>query len=378
MPRPPQPHRSAAPKRRRLRAVLAGSIAAAALIAGISTVAVAVAPDDDQVVATIDGADVTRGELLFHARLVRAAVDNAAIDDATDLNSADQRTADDRAAALREAALDEIRHDRALLALGRERGLTDLESFADLEAAAESTNATRARQVAEGELVYGLTEFTLDEFRSRTMTDLRTRLTAALTSGQAPELVITDAEVETFLAEHADEWAAGASTYRVTRLSIPASAGLDAARVAELAASPGGLEQAAAAVPGASTSPVLIDAEGRIKAGAGAEADADADADADAETATGPSLSPDAIGQLRSLAPDESTDPQTDRGGWAVYRLDEASVDTAAALATYASRIRAVLVDERVDALLAERVAEQRTEISQSEWNAVNMEGITR
>jgi hypothetical protein len=354
MPRPLPPQRTVAPKHRRARAVIAGSIAAAALIAGVSTVAVALTPGDDQVVATVDGAEVTRAEARFYGGLVRSTIEPSA--------AADH---DSRAAALGEAALAELRHDRALLDLGREHGLTEITSFADLEAAADVTNAQRAAQVAEGEVVYGLTEFALDEFRSRTMSDLRTRLIAALREDPAAGPAATDAEVEAYLAEHADEWAAGATTYRVTRLEVPAAAGLDASAVAELSASAGSLEQAAAAVPGASASPIVLDAEGRTVANA-----------TDVEGAA--SLSPDAIAQLRALAPGGLTDPQTDRGGWAVYRLDEAVVDAAAALTTYGSRIRAVLADERFDALLAERIDAQHVELSPTEWNAVNMEGTTR
>lgn len=359
MSRPPRPRRTAAPKRR-LRAAIMGSVAAAALIAGVSTVAVALTPNDERAVASIDGAEVTYAELRFYAGLARTRVDRSV--------GAEPETGQ---AALRDAALEEIRNDRALLALGSEHGLTELDSFAGLQAAADATNAQRAARVAEGEVVYGLTEFALDEFRSRTMSDLRTRLIAALTADPSTGLAVTDAEVEAYLTAHADEWAAGATTYHVTRLAIPATAGLDAPAVARLTASTGSLEQAAAAVPGASTSPIVLDAEGRLATDA-------TDAAGATGAAGGAPLSPDAVAQLRTLAPGGLTDPQTDRGGWAVYRLDEASVDSAAALTTYATRIRAVLAGERFDALLAERIAAQRIELSPTEWNAVNMEGITR
>ncbi|MDF2989857.1 MAG: hypothetical protein K0S37_371 [Microbacterium sp.] len=350
----PRPHHPAPTRRRRLRVVLAGSVAAAALIAGVSTVAAALAPTGDRVVATIDGADVTRAELEFHMQRVRATVQNG-----SGTSGPASRGTAVTDAALRDVALGEIERDRALLALAREHGLTDLRSFADLEAAREATNARRADQVANGEIVYGLTSFTLDEFRSRTLTGLRTDLIDALSTadGGTAELAVTDDEVDAYFAAHAEEWAAAATTYRSTRLEIPAEAGLDEAQVAELAASAASLEQAAAAVPGASASPVVIDAEGRSGDLA---------------------LSPDVIAQLRELAPGATTTPQTHRGGWAVYRLDEASVDEQAALATYATRIRAVLTEARFDELLDARVAAQRTELLSTDWNAVKMEGTTR
>lgn len=351
MSRPRTPQRITAP-RRRLPLVLAASASAVALVVGVSTVAMALASnDDDRVVATIDGADVTRAELLFHMQRVRAGVENSARSDAA---AAD---ADLRDAALRDAALDEIEGDRALTALAREHGLAAIDTFADLRRATEATNTTRGEQAAHGEVVYGLTSFSVEEFHSRTMTELRTALIDALSKGADPELAVTDAEVEQYLAEHAREWAAGATTYRATRLELPEQAAFDEQAAAALAHAPGGLEAAASAVPGASVSPVEIDAEGRIGDLA---------------------LSPDALAQLRTLAPGETTTPQTHRGGWAVYRLDETSVDAEAALATYATRIRAVLVEERFEALVAERRAQQTTELSPTEWNAVKMEGITR
>lgn len=339
MSRPRTPHGTAAP-RRRLRVVLAASIASAALIAGVSTVAIALTPNDAEIVATINGAEITRAELDFHTQRVRATVDNRA--DATAVGE----TARD--AALRDAAFDEIRADHALLGLAREHGLTDLETFADLRRAREETNDRRADQVANGEVVYGLTEFSLGEFHSRTMSELRTALIDTLSTGAGAPLAVTDAEVEGYLAEHAGEWAAGATTIHATILVVPGSAALDAAAVAALAHAPGGVDAAVAAVPEASVTTVTIDPDGRVAAASG-----------DAAPTT---LSPDAVAQLRTLAPGGVTDPQTHQGGWAVVRLDEASVDRDAALATYASRIRAVLAEARFDDLLAERIARQATE----------------
>lgn len=331
----PRTPRSATTRRRRFPLVVAASIAGAAILAGVSSVAIANVPNEHDVLATIDGAAVTRAELEFHEQRVRRAIDHQG----------------DGADALRDAALDELRADRALLALAREHDLTDLDSFADLQSAREATNARRAEQVANGEVVYGLTDFSLAEFHSRTMSEVRTALIDTMSKEPDGGLAVTDAEVEAYLGEHADEWAAGATTFHATRLVIPEAAGLDATAVAALSASPAGLDGVPAAVPGASVSRVVIDAEGRVS-------------DEPASGAEPTALSPDAIAQVRTLAPGQATDPQTHRGGWAVYRLDEASVDEAAALATYSSRIRAVLVEARFDELLAERVADQTVDVT--------------
>ena len=136
-------------------------------------------------VASIDGHPVTRDELLFHMRRVAPTVQNelrnerrlqGAIDWTTPVGD---RTALDLLAS---RALDQIWRDKATLILAEKRGLSipiDHEAF--LEQLADE-NEHRADAVARGETVYGVTEFSAEEYYSHRLTEVTTVLKERLSA----------------------------------------------------------------------------------------------------------------------------------------------------------------------------------------------------
>lgn len=318
-----------------------GVVVAAAAVTGV----VLARPDRADRVATVAGQDVTRDELIFHMRHLAPTVQNQIsnqyrVDGAVDWRARyGGRTALDRLSA---AALDEIRADKALLLLAREQGLAvavDHDDFLD-EMAAE--NERRAAAVAEGQVVYGVTSFSADEYYSHRLTEIKTELAKRL------PLPVSDAEVKAAFEADPQAWSANATTYTYSRLVVPVRAGLDK-RVAAAKR----LADVAAREPGAT----LTKATWK---GGGLNGH-------DQELAA----------VLGKLAPGQISAPVRGTGQITYYQLDGRRVDEAAALTAYAGRIREALVAKKFDQYLQRRVDGSAIEVDTAAVNTLTPEDVT-
>jgi hypothetical protein len=127
------------------KALLAGALVAVAALV-VTGVVLSNRTDD---VATIDGHTVTRDELIFHMRRLA-------------------RT--DASQQLETRALEEIWRDKTTLILAQEQGLVDSVDYADFLTDLADENDARAKAIAAGEPVYGVTEFSPEEYYSHHLT----------------------------------------------------------------------------------------------------------------------------------------------------------------------------------------------------------------
>jgi len=315
------------------RALIAVSAVA---LAGALTAGVLLTRSSD-VVATVDGQPVTRPVLAFHMDRLRATVQNEVqVARGSTGEPLDWSAEVDGASAadlLRERALDAAVADTVLLVVAHEAGLVEEADLGAVLAARDAENARRADAVARGEVVYGPTTLGAQEHYAGVLTELRTRLQERLGAEPGDPLHVTDADVEAAYAAAPQDWAANATTYRLTRLTVPVT-DVEAARAglaADVAALPD-LEAVAAAHPGATLT---------------------------AETISGASdLTPpqqETLQRVAGLAVGRTTDPADEGDALVVLRVDDVSVDGEQALATYATRIRAALAAERLDTYLDSR-----------------------
>lgn len=310
-------------------------------------------------VGAIDGSPVTRDELVFHMERVRPTVENrlfvnrgsATID--WDAKQDDGRTA---LGILRTSALDEIAEDRVVFRLAAQHDLIGYTDFAGFERSLQATNESRRAQVERGEIVYGTTEFTAQEFYGRTLSELRTRLATALSAGEHPLISVSETDIAGYLDAHPGDWTANTARYSLTRLAIPATA----APAEEFArqATALGFDAFAAQTPSATLSADSFDgATGRF---------------ADASRTPNPQLA----AELPTLAAGGVSAPVVENGDDVVYRIDAVAVDRDAALAEYGSRIRSLLEKDALDAEIARRVAGQDRQIDQSACEHVTMKDL--
>lgn len=310
---------------------------AAVVLAGVLTAGVLLTRTSD-VVATVDGHPVTRTVLAFHMDRLRASVQNEVqVARGSTGEPLDWSAEVDGASAgdlLRERALDAAVADTVLLVVAQEAAVVDDADLGAVLAARDAENARRAEAAARGEVVYGPTTLGAQEHYAGVLTEVRTRVLERLGAGPGDPLHVTAAEVEAAYAAAPQDWAANATTYRLTRLTVPATGDREAARAAlaaDVAALPD-LDAVAAAHPGATLA---------------------------AETLAGTTgLTPpqqEALQRVAGLAAGEATDPADEGDALVVLRVDDVAVDGEQALAEYASRIRAALADERLDAYLDRR-----------------------
>jgi len=284
-------------------------LAAIVVVVGVViALVVALAP---RPVGSIDGIPVGQDELTFQIDLAR------------------HQGAGDAEA--RGRALDAIAEDHALVALAHDAGVTDMTSPAQILDARQQANTSKEALAASGQVVYGKTVYTPQEFYSRTLADLRNKLVQALSSGSSPRVVVTDAEVTAALDADLNDWAAGATTYRATALMVPAAADGSAPAALVGDGPRQALEHLATSIPGATLTAETIGPDALDAAG----------------------LSPDTTQQLQDATVGSLTEPFTQRGTWVVLRVDARNVDAAAALAKHGDELRAKLVEQKVDDLIA-------------------------
>lgn len=291
-----------------------------AVVAATVTGVVLTRPADT--VATVAGHDVTRDELVFHMRLLAPAVQDeirngfrlpGAVDWGAEYGG---QTGVQR---LSTAALDRIRADKVTFVVAREQGIdvaVDYPDFLD-ELAAE--NKRRASAVAKGEVVYGVTEFSPDEYYSHRLTEIKTALAKRLA------LPVSDNEVKAAFAADREAWSANATTYAYSRLVV--------------------------------RSPTA-DLRRRV-AGAKRLADVASAGTLTRATWSGGGLNThdqDLAAVLGKLAPGQISAPVPGTGQVTYYQLDSRRVDEAKAFTAYAGRIRQSLADQKFGQYLQRRV----------------------
>jgi len=292
-------------------------------------------------VAAVDGHPVTRDELIFHMRRLAPAVRNEMGD-----------TADDAAVIgrLRERALAEAEKDKVLLLLAEERGLIDSVDHEDFLAEVRAENKRRAESARRGEVVYGVTEFSPEEYYTKRLTDLTTALKNALP--------VTDAEVRAEFDADRASWSAGATTYAYSTLVIPVPAGASADYPAGLqsrVAAVGGLADVAADEPGARLTSATY--AGGESSGVNAH-------------------DQDLMAVLTALSPGQISAPVPGTGQITYYRLDRRTVDADAAFAKYAARIRQSLAGEKFDRYVDTRLAGSDIEVDTEALADINPEDV--
>ncbi|SDT81058.1 peptidylprolyl isomerase [Actinoplanes derwentensis] len=210
---------------------------------------------------------------------------------------------------LSDRVLDEIKHDKTLWLLAQEQGLVDSVDHADLLASLDEENKRRARTAAEGGVVHGLVEFGAEEYYAHRLAELTTALRQALSD----QLPVTDAEVRAAFDADKAQWSANATVYTYRELVVPEALDLEvvASRLATLAT-------------------VTVRGESRHDQ--------------------------DLLAVLSALGPGQISAPVIGAGQVTYYELTGRTVDERAAFATYASRIRQSLVEEKFQQFLQRRV----------------------
>ena len=295
-------------------------------------------------VATVAGHDVTRDELVFHMRLLAPTVQNQIRNQYHVAGTVDWKAnygAQSGLSRLSAAALDQIRADKTTFVLAREQGIQVAVDYDDFLNEMAAENKRRAEAVAKGQVVYGVTEFTPDEYYSHRLTEIKTELQKRL------PLSVSDAEVKAAFEADRESWSANATTYTYSQLVVPITAGLQkrvagAKRLADVAAAEAGakLTRATWSLGGLS------------------------------------SHDQDLAAVLGKLAPGQISAPVAGAGQVTYYQLDGRSVDEAAALAAYTGRIRQALIKQKFDEYLQRRFDGSAIKVDTTAVNAITPEDV--
>ncbi|QFR01996.1 hypothetical protein F9278_44020 [Streptomyces phaeolivaceus] len=312
-------------------------------------------------IATLDGHPVTRDELLFHMRRLAPTVQNElrnayGLGGTLDWNAkAGGRTALQR---LESRALDEIERDKTVLVVAEEQGLVDSVDHADFLTELAKENESRAEAVAAGRTVYGVTEFSPDEYYSHRLTELTTGLKKRLGAEAGGPLKVTDVEVRHAFDSDRDAWSANATTYTYTRLVVPMPADAPSERATRLQRRVSAAERLADVVPGepgARLTTATYDGGGATSLNAH---------DQDLTTV---------LGGLRT---GEVSAPVPGTGQITYYELDGKRVDEDKAFAAYSQRIRQSLVEEKFDQYLQRRIDDGDIDVDSAALGAINAEDV--
>lgn len=343
---------------RRVVAVVAGGcVAAAALV--VAGFGLAQRTGD---VASVDGHAVTRDELLFHMRRLAPTVQNElrgeyGLTGAIDWTApAGNRTALDRLAS---RALDEVRRDKTTLVLAREHGLAVSIDHQDFLAGLAEENDRRAEAIAKGETVYGVGEFSAEEYYSHQLSEITTALKLRLSADADDPLWVGDADVRRAFEANRAAWSANATSYSYSKLvvQVPGDASADyAARLQQRVAAAGRLADVAAQERGATHTTGTYD---RGSAGMNAH-------------------DQDLVAVLGSLSPGEISAPIADTGQITYYQLDDKTVDEDAAFDGYAQRIRLSLVEDKFHQYLQRRMDSSDFQVDAAAVDDINAEDVQR
>lgn len=277
--------------------VLVAVIAAVAIIGGTGAAAALTGTANG---IEIDGLRPTASEL--DAALVRAERSGGSETDA--------------------AAIETLRDDLALFAVAREVGATDVSRPADISDVLGEVNRQRAEAAAAGEVLYGPVEYDERSFYGKALTDIRQATLERLDAGAA-DTDITDADVRARFEAEPENWAEAATTLRLD------------------------------AVTGSGTAPVTADWSALVGAGTTSVREWTA---RDLESGV---AAPEVVADLLAAADGDVVGPFAEAGGWTALRVISRTTDADAAFEHYRTRIRAVLVEERLGALVSQARSEQ-------------------
>lgn len=312
-------------------------------------------------VASLDGHPVTHDELLFHMRRLAPTVQNELrnkynLRGAIDWNAkAGDKTALQR---LETRALDEIWQDKATLVLAKEQGLIDSVDHADFLAELAEENQSRAEGIAAGQTVYGVAQFSPEEYYTHRLTELTTSLKKRLSADAGDPLRVSDADVRREFEADRDAWSANATTYKYSQLVVPVPDGASADYAAGLqrrVAAAKRLADVAAGEPGAKLTTGTYDGSGSTGLNAHDQ---------------------DLMAALGTLARGQISAPVPGTGQITYYALDSKKVDEDKAFADYRRRIRQSLVEEKFTQFLQRRVDNSDIEIDTSAVDAINAEDV--
>jgi|GEM_PF-1853316 len=319
-------------------------VAAAAVL-----LAVMLPKQSEPAVATLDGHAITEAELTFHmSRLERQVRSELRSQHQWALGQGEWESERDGVQPLRllrERALDAALQDKALLAVAEQQQLIDETDFSSIVRRMEQDNRSRAAASARGEVVYGLQRFTLASYYPHLMTALRTGVKRELSQREGDPLHLPREEVEAYFDAHRSEWSVNGTSYRVTRLLIPAAQADKAAVLAEASRMvEDGSELAAlqSRYAGAELSEQTL---------------------APSQVANLNAYDHEAVARIDALAPGELALPVETRQGVAIYRLDERLFDRDKAWQAYSASIREQLLEERLQRYLDERLARGEVQI---------------
>lgn len=311
-------------------------------------------------VARIDGHPVSREQLGFHLHRLAPTVQNELqVQQGPTAGPIDWTTEVDGVPVidvLRDRALDEIARDTQILLTAHDLGLTDAVDFADLTAAMARENANRAAAVSRGEVVHGMATFDMTEYYTHTLAELRTRVQEELSADESGPLYVTEQEVAVRYRAEPEAWAAHATTYDLTRLTVPVTGDRDVFRStlsADLAES-ADLAAVATRYPGAEVTTE------RLAGGA------------DGTARTLPQQ--EALAQVAGLTDGQIAEPLDSGDRLVVYRVDAAVVDEARALTEYATRIRATVLGEKFDAYIRRCVDSSEVIVDQEQVQSIELE----
>ncbi|MFI7703870.1 hypothetical protein [Nonomuraea sp. NPDC049480] len=333
-----------------MKVLFAGVVTA---LAALVVAGVALTHRTDEV-ASIDGHAVTRDELLFHMRRLEPRVQNE-LRNQNQLQGPIARTGQTALQRLAARALDEIWRDKTTLVLAKEEGLIDSADHAGFLAELAGENERRANAIARGEVVYGLAEFSPEEYYSHRLAELTTALKQRLGKKAGDPLLVTDADVRRAFDADRDAWSANATTYTYAKLVVPVPDGASAdyaARLQRRVAAADRLAEVADRVPDAKLTTATH------RGGGSAVHDRDL------------------MAVLGTLAAGQISAPVPGTGQITYYELNGKTVDEDAAFAEYSRRIRQSLIEEKFNQFLQRRVDNSDIQVDTAAVDAINTEDV--
>ena len=312
-------------------------------------------------VASIDGHPVTRDELLFHMRRVAPTVQSelrnehrlqGAIDWTTPVGDGPPSTCSPPAHSTRSGGT------RPRSSLPRSGGSPSRSTTRTYWSELADENEQRADAVARGEAVYGVTEFSAEEYYSHRLTEVTTVLKERLSADTDGPLRVNDADVRRAFDADRAAWSANATTFSYSKLVVRVPDGASPDYGARLQR-----RVAAAGTPGRRRSP-------------GARRHGSRPARTTAARQVRTPTTRTSWPLLGNLAPGEISAPVMGTGQITYYELDGRTVDERAAFADYSRRIRQSLVEERFDQYLQRTIASSDIEVDADAVDAINAEDV--
>lgn len=180
---------------------------------------------ENDVIASVQQNVISQAELHFHMQRNRANVQNyfnktygiSLTDDMWETKFGDETPIDK----LKKVSMDECLKDKALLILAKKEGVIDYVDYQSFLGALEEENRSRAAALKKGEVVYGITNFTAEEYYGHMVTDVQTKLEKILSNTEKDPLYVSESEAKEYLSHNKGDWVQNATTYDVVQLFIP-------------------------------------------------------------------------------------------------------------------------------------------------------------